>query len=92
MNTASCEVAFVEYNQKRIDLRIEIRKAQKRSWRELCDSVDNDPWGVPYRLITKLLGRRPPVMDALAVSSIARCGLTAFKEWKSPMNALLYSF
>lgn len=71
-NAAGREAEFAVYNQARKDLRAEIRKAQERSWRELCDSVDNDPWGVPYKLVTKRLGRRSPALDNKAVSSIAR--------------------
>jgi len=41
-------------------LRIAIRKSQEDSWRNLCQLVDNDPWGLPYKLVTrKLIGKRP---------------------------------
>jgi len=41
-------------------LRLAVRKSQEKAWKALCDSVDQDPWGLPYRLVTKkLLGRRP---------------------------------
>jgi len=41
-------------------LRIAIRKSQQDSWRNLCQLVDTDPWGLPYKLVTrKLIGKRP---------------------------------
>jgi len=41
-------------------LRLEIRRSQERCWVDLCRQVDNDPWGLPYKLVTKkLIGRRP---------------------------------
>jgi len=41
-------------------LRLAIRRSQEIAWKALCVSVDHDPWGLSYRLVTKkLLGRRP---------------------------------
>lgn len=41
-------------------LRLAIRRSQERSWVDLCRQVDSDPWGQPYKLVTKkLIGRRP---------------------------------
>lgn len=41
-------------------LRLEIRRSQERCWADLCRQVDNDPWGLPFKLVTKkLIGRRP---------------------------------
>lgn len=47
-------------------LRLAVRN-KENAWKALCDSVDQDPWGLPYRLVTKkLLGRRPiPELTAL---------------------------
>lgn len=71
-NVGDREANFNVYNQARKALRIAIRNAQENSWREWCISVDNKPFGVPYRLVTKRLGRRPPVMDDQLVCHIAR--------------------
>ncbi|KAL4088732.1 hypothetical protein QTP88_023816 [Uroleucon formosanum] len=71
-NASNRNEEFQVYNRSRKVLRIAIRKEQERSWRELCDSVDSDPQGVPYRLVTKRLGRRHPVIEEPALSSIAR--------------------
>jgi len=41
-------------------LRLEILRSQERCWADLCRQVDNDPWSLPYKLVTKkLIGRRP---------------------------------
>lgn len=45
-------------------LRIAIRAAQERSWAALCTAVENDPWGLPYRVITRKIGRRRPGAEA----------------------------
>lgn len=40
-------------------LRTEIRRSQERCWADLCRQVDKDPWGLPYKIVTKkLIGRR----------------------------------
>jgi hypothetical protein len=46
------------YREKRRALQQEIQNAKARSWMELVESVESDPWGRPYRLVTKKL--RPP--------------------------------
>lgn len=50
-NIDNREEAFLEYNQKRKELRILIRKVQEVSWKALCDQVNSDSWGVPYILV-----------------------------------------
>lgn len=41
-------------------LKIAIRKSQNDGWRKLCQQVDDDPWGLSYKLVIKqLVGRRP---------------------------------
>lgn len=38
-----------------------IRAAKEDNWRKLCELVDNDPWGLPYRIVMKKLNRRRPI-------------------------------
>jgi len=66
------EAAFEAYNRVRKELRLAIRKAQEKSWQELCNTVESDPWGVPYKIVTKRLGRRFPVMEDPMIAQIAR--------------------
>lgn len=49
---------------KRKELRNAIRKAQNKSWEDLCRAVETDPWGIPYIVITKHIGRRRPGAEA----------------------------
>lgn len=42
-------------------LRIAIKKSQEDCWKKLCQSVEDDPWGLPYRLMMKRLTIRRPI-------------------------------
>lgn len=75
------EAAFKVYNRVRKELRLAIRKAQERSWQELCKAVESDPWGVPYKIVTKRLGRRNPVIDEPVITQIARGLFPALHPW-----------
>ncbi|KAL4084113.1 hypothetical protein QTP88_027948 [Uroleucon formosanum] len=52
------------YTKIRKELRNAIRAAQDKSWSELCKAVDADPWGLPYRVVTKKIGRKRPGIEA----------------------------
>lgn len=52
------------YTLKRKELRNAIRDAQSNSWAELCKAVDDDPWGLPYKVVTKKIGRNRPLIEA----------------------------
>jgi len=41
-------------------LRLEIRRSQEKCWSDLCTAVEEDPWGLPYRIVAKKLARHPP--------------------------------
>lgn len=42
------------------ELKLAIRDSKRNSWNNLCRQVKTDPWGLPYKLVTKkLVGRRP---------------------------------
>lgn len=60
------------YRRAKAEFKLAIKRAQEKCWKELCQSVDTDPWGVPYRLVTKRLGRRAPAMDGDLVDSVVR--------------------
>lgn len=46
-----------EYRRARDELRAAIYRAKTESWKELLTSVETDPWGRPYMLVLKRLGR-----------------------------------
>lgn len=48
--------AKTAYSEARRNLRREIRKSKERSWKELCASVDTNPWGKPYQLVMAKFG------------------------------------
>lgn len=58
------DVYRAAYSVARKALRDAIRAAQANSWAELCRSVDNDPWGLPYRVVTKKISRKRPGAEA----------------------------
>ncbi|KMQ88396.1 reverse transcriptase [Lasius niger] len=43
------------YKLKRKDLRTEIARLKSLAWQELISSIDEDPWGLPYRLVLRKL-------------------------------------
>ncbi|KAL4100925.1 hypothetical protein QTP88_020950 [Uroleucon formosanum] len=45
------------------DLVRAIKKAKEAAWKNLCDQVQNDPWGLPYKLIIGKLTRPPPIPE-----------------------------
>lgn len=65
------EAAAEVYSRVRKELKLAIRRAQERSWREICNAVEVDPWGAPYKIVTKRLGRRSPAIDGQAMARIA---------------------
>lgn len=52
------------YTLKRKELRNAIRDAQSKSWAALCKAVDDDPWGLQYKVVTKKIGRNRPGIEA----------------------------
>jgi len=48
------------FKEKRKELKLAIQRSKKAGWADLCRQVETDPWGLPYKLVTKkLVGRRP---------------------------------
>lgn len=43
----------LEHQAVRKALRVAIRKSQAKSWSDLCRLVDTDPWGLPYKVVTR---------------------------------------
>lgn len=53
-------VELESFRDARKALRTKLRSAQERCWTELFSAVDSDPWGLPYRIVTKHLSRQHP--------------------------------
>lgn len=48
------------YKEARGNLKSAIRTSKNSCWKKLCAQVLHDPWGLPYKIITKkLVGRKP---------------------------------
>ncbi|KAL1446868.1 hypothetical protein WDU94_009856 [Cyamophila willieti] len=54
------EEIYDEYNNAMKELRKEIKNAKEKAWKELCDDIDKDVWGMGYKLATKKICKRPP--------------------------------
>ncbi|XP_011884010.1 PREDICTED: uncharacterized protein LOC105571145, partial [Vollenhovia emeryi] len=56
-----------EYRQRRKALRDAIRTAKERAWEELISSLNEDPWGRPYKLVmNRLSSGAPPTVETLS--------------------------
>lgn len=69
----SDEAALVAYKAARKELRNAIKRSKERCWGELCEMVDRDPWGLPYKLVRqKLRGcdRDPFLNDPQRLESV----------------------
>lgn len=42
-------------------LRKAIKKSKKQNWRALCNTLDTDPWGKPYQIVTKKMSANKPI-------------------------------
>ena len=52
------QVAMDIYRRARRNLRIAIKDSKRKAWESLCEEVDKDPWGLPYRIVMKKIGNR----------------------------------
>lgn len=50
-----------QYRRARKILRNAIKVSKTRSWEELCKEINDDPWGLPYRIVTKKTGYRKQI-------------------------------
>ena len=40
-----------------------IRRAKDEAWKKLCDDVEHNPWGLPYKIVMGKLSRPPPIPE-----------------------------
>lgn len=60
------------YRAARGSLKRAIKKARSRSWRELIDTIDRDPWGLPYKIVLgKLRPSGPSLSETLESDSLS---------------------
>lgn len=53
-----------EYRMARRHLHQSIRDRQEKAWMELCNTVESDTWGLPYRIVTRKIEGGPPGAEA----------------------------
>ncbi|XP_011707944.1 PREDICTED: uncharacterized protein LOC105462792 [Wasmannia auropunctata] len=72
-NRAADPLLERELAQARKRLRIAIKEAKNGAWREFISTIDRDPWGRPYRIVTgRLRSLEKPVCEALAPRDVFR--------------------
>ncbi|CAI6362877.1 unnamed protein product [Macrosiphum euphorbiae] len=59
------------YKEARKGLKIAIAQSKKNCWNELLETIDNDPWGKPYKLVARRL-RGPPATSNMELESVRR--------------------
>lgn len=52
--------ALNEWRTKKKEFRVAIIRSKRICWERLCDEVDEDPWGKPYKIVMHRLGRALP--------------------------------
>lgn len=55
---------YEEYREARRALQREIKAAKARCWTELIEEVESDPWGRPYKVVTKKLRPSAPPLTS----------------------------
>lgn len=65
-NEREKENAHERYKEKRRELSRKIQESKEKSWKELCEEVEENPWGTGYQIVMGKLKRQPTRMnDAL---------------------------
>lgn len=71
-NRSDANTRSAEHKAIRRELRSAINRSKVRCWKQLCQDVDNDPWGMGYKIVTQKLGARSPpaVMEPQEMSAV----------------------
>ncbi|CAF4832895.1 unnamed protein product [Pieris macdunnoughi] len=74
--------AFREAKQA---LRIAIAESKKRAWQELLETIERDPWGRPYQIVTnKLRPWAPPLTVTMEPDLLSTVVAKLFPERSTP--------
>lgn len=70
----SPSLAEMDYRLAKKNFRFAIKRAKVACWKELIQSIDEDPWGLPYKLILNRLRRSTPclteILDSVSLGSV----------------------
>lgn len=73
--------AEIEYRAAKRVLRGAIRESKTKAWRELILTVNNDPWGLPYKVVMSRLRRvSPRLTETLGSASLVQLMDSLFPE------------
>lgn len=75
----------VEYKTARKHLTTAIKRRKQKCWRKLCDQVETDHWGLPYKLVTKKLMGRRSIPEFTLLSRIEHIVSTLFSTMEVPI-------
>lgn len=77
------------YTDKKKELQRAIRMAKAKAWDELVETVENDPWGRPYKLVRKKLAKGgPPTTERLQPAFLRRVVDTLFPNGKGDVREM----
>lgn len=80
-SSVDIEELLVAYRDARRNLRGLIKKAKMNSWSELIASIEEDLWGLPYKLVMGKLGRSAPELsEELDPNTLERLLVTLFPK------------
>lgn len=75
-----------------MDLQHAIADARSRSWQELLEGLDRDPWGRPYKLVmAKLRPWVPPITETMDPALLERVITTLFPVVRDSPSPLMSS-
>lgn len=61
----------IEYRIAKRSLCLKIKQAKIEAWKKLVESIDNDPWGLPYKLVlNKLRYFAPGLTETLSARKV----------------------
>lgn len=68
-----------EYKECKRELKNMINRAKTSSWKELLDGIEEDPWGLPYKIVMgKLRRSTPSFTETLSEEDLERLMLSLF--------------
>ncbi|XP_011862553.1 PREDICTED: uncharacterized protein LOC105559099 [Vollenhovia emeryi] len=70
-----------EYRAERKALKLTIKRAKESAWEELIATLNEDPWGRPYKLVLNKLSKgAPPTVEAIDLQFLGEVVRTLFPE------------
>lgn len=89
MEETAREEARMAYRRALRTLRKEIWRAKRKSWLELLDDLERDPWGRPYQIVFKKL--RQASLSAAESMTMEEVNRTLDDLFPIPVAAAMYT-